>query len=267
MKKPLIIIIAIIVLLVGGFFILNSYIYNEKQGDTMANTQPSGTVGNEFKVTPISHATMVLNLGGQVIYNDPTGGAEAFARQPEANIILVSDIHGDHFNTDTLTAVSTERTIFVIPQAVADELPESLPGTKVILKNGEKTTQKGIEIEAIPMYNIPESATAPHTKGRGNGYILSANGQRIYIAGDTSATPEMKALQNIDVAFVPMNLPYTMGVAEAAEGVLAFKPKVVHPYHYRGQDGLADVNKFKEIVNTEDPNIKVDLLNFYPNTQ
>ena len=135
------------------------------------------------------------------------------------------------------------------------------------MKNGEKGTQNGISIEAIPMYNIPESQNAMHTKGRGNGYVLEAGGKRIYIAGDTDATPEMKALTNIDVAFVPMNPPYTMNVEEAADGVVAFKPKVVIPYHYRTPNGLSDTNKFKELVEAKDPNIKVELLNFYSGTQ
>jgi L-ascorbate metabolism protein UlaG (beta-lactamase superfamily) len=206
----------------------------------------------------------VLQIGGQVIYTDPVGGKDAFKGQPEPSIILVTDIHADHMSVETLQAVATDETVTVVPQAVKDQLPDSIPGTIVVMNNGEKATQKGIDIEAIPMYNIPESDTAFHTKGRGNGYVLSAERERIYIAGDTSVTPEMKALQNIDVAFIPMNLPYTMDIDEAAEGVAAFKPKVVHPYHYRGQDGFSDVNKFKELVEAKDHNISVQLLNFYP---
>lgn len=207
---------------------------------------------------------MVLTMGGQVLYTDPVGGAEVFVDQSVSNIILITDIHQDHFDLNTLKAISTTDAIIIVPQAVKEQLPDDILGTVVVLKNGEKTTQKKMEIEAIPMYNIPESADTFHTKGRGNGYVVSADGKRVYIAGDTSAVPEMKNLQNIDIAFVPMNLPYTMDVEEAADAVLAFKPKVVHPYHYRGQGGLADVNKFKELVESKDSNIKVELLNFYP---
>lgn len=266
MKKWLFIIIVGIVILVGGFYAFNSYIYNEKQG----NPEENAMIASEeitTKITPISHASFVLDLNGQTIYNDPVGGAQAFASQKAPSIILVSDIHGDHLDPETLAAIAAEDTVIVVPQAVADMLPENLPGTVVVLANGEKTTQKGIDIKALPMYNIPETADARHTKGRGNGYIISANGERIYIAGDTAATPEMKALQDIDIAFIPMNLPFTMGIEEAAEGVTAFQPKVVHPYHYRGQDGLADVNKFKQLVESKNPNIKVDLLNFYPESK
>jgi len=219
---------------------------------------------DDIQITPISHATMVLQMGGQVIYTDPIGGEEAFAGQPAPTIILVTDIHQDHMNADTLSAFVKDNPVIVAPQAVVDQLASELAQKIVVLKNGEKTTQKGIDIEAIPMYNIPESPDSFHTKGRGNGYVISAEGKRVYVSGDTSATPEMKALQNIDIAFLTMNLPYTMDIQEAADAVLAFKPKVVHPYHYRSQNGLSDVNKFKQIVEEKDPTIKVELLNFYP---
>lgn len=217
-----------------------------------------------IQVTPISHATMVLQLGSQMIYTDPVTGQEVFAGQPAPTIILVTDIHPDHMDADTLSVLAKDNPVIVVPRAVADQLPENLTKLVVVLKNGEKTTQKGIEIEAIPMYNVPESPNSFHTRGRGNGYVISAEGKRIYISGDTSATAEMKALQNIDVAFVTMNLPYTMSIEEAADAVLAFKPKLVHPYHYRGQNGLSDVNKFKQLVEEKDPTIKVELLDFYP---
>ncbi len=271
MKRWLIRIITILVIAVSAFYAFNSYIYNKKQGDTRENTNTSNidtnmntTSQSSIQVTPISHATMVLHLGGQIVYTDPVGGGDAFKGQPTPNIVLITDIHEDHLNAETLAAVAKADTVIVVPQAVKDTLLENIPGTIVVLVNGEKTTQKGIEIESIPMYNIPESNEAFHTKGRGNGYVISADNQRVYIAGDTSVTPEMRALKNIDVAFIPMNLPYTMDVEEAADGVVAFKPKVVHPYHYRGPEGLSDVNKFKELVNAKDPNITVELLNFYP---
>lgn len=218
-------------------------------------------------VTPISHASLILNLGGKTVYADPVGEAALYQGQPAPDLIVITDTHGDHANPDTLKAVSTKDTVIVVPQAVADMLPKDMVGTVVVLKNGETTTQQGIEIEGIAVYNIPESDSSFHVKGRGNGYVLTADGERIYIAGDTSATPEMKALQNIDMAFVPMNMPYTMSEEEAAEGVLAFKPKVVHPYHYRGINGFSDVEKFKKLVEEKDPTIKVELLNFYPQSK
>ncbi len=219
---------------------------------------------SSIKIAPISHASMVLLLGGQAVYTDPVGETDLFARPPRPDMILVTDLHPDHLNVSTISGLFENGTILVVPQVVADLLPENSNGTVVVLQNGEKITQKGIGIEAIPMYNIPESESTYHTKGRGNGYVLSCEGKMIYIAGDTSATPEMKALKNIDIAFIPMNLPYTMSVQEAAEGVLAFKPKTVHPYHYRSSDGFSDIVAFKQLVESKDNTIKVELLNFYP---
>src|SRR6185437_439508 len=212
-----------------------------------------------IQIIPITHATMVLQMGGQVVYTDPVDGEEVFTGQPAPTIILVTDVHQDHMNADTLSVLAKNNPVIIVPQAVADQLPEDLIKKVKVLKNGEKTIEKGIEIEAIAMYNVPESSSSFHTKGRGNGYVVSAEGKRVYISGDTSATPEMKALQNIDVAFVTMNLPYTMDIDEAADAVLTFKPKVVHPYHYRGQNGVSDTNKFKQLVEEKDPNIKVEL--------
>jgi L-ascorbate metabolism protein UlaG (beta-lactamase superfamily) len=132
------------------------------------------------------------------------------------------------------------------------------------MKNGQHTEQVGFKIEAIPMYNLPESDTSFHTKGRGNGYVVEKHGERIYISGDTSGIPEMRSLQNIDLAFVAMDLPYTMGVEEAADAVLAFKPRKIYPYHYRTPLGFSDVAKFKRLVNSGNPATEVVQLNWYP---
>jgi L-ascorbate metabolism protein UlaG (beta-lactamase superfamily) len=147
---------------------------------------------------------------------------------------------------------------------VADKLPDADKVQLVILKNNEQTLQSGISILAIPMYNLPESSTAMHTKGRGNGYVLTIGGKRIYISGDTQGIPEMRSLKNIDIAFICMNLPYTMDIKEAADAVLAFQPRIVYPYHYRGKDGLSDVNGFKSLVQAGNKNIDVRLRNWYP---
>jgi len=220
--------------------------------------------GGELTIQPIVHATLVLGYQGKNIYVDPTGGADAFKGLAAPDLILITDIHGDHLDPKTIDAVNTAHAVMVVPQAVADKLPATTDKTKlVILKNGDKTVQLGIAIEAIPMYNLPELPTAAHTKGRGNGYVLNIGGKKIYISGDTADIPEMRALKNIDVAFVCMNLPYTMDVATAAKGVLAFKPKVVYPYHYRGQD----TNQFKALVNAGDASIDVRLRNWYPATK
>ncbi len=218
--------------------------------------------GGELTIRPINHATLVLTYQKKNIFIDPTGGADAFKGLQMPDVILITDIHGDHFDIKTIEAIHTTKTVFIVPQAVAEKLPASIGRQKlIILKNGDTTRLAGITISAVPMYNLPGSENANyHIKGRGNGYILKIGGKNIYVSGDTADTPEMKALKNIDIAFVCMNLPYTMDVNAAAQGVLAFKPKVVYPYHYRGQD----VNAFKRLVNAGDKNIEVRLRNWYP---
>ncbi|RJQ35011.1 MBL fold metallo-hydrolase [Candidatus Parcubacteria bacterium] len=216
-------------------------------------------------VTPIEHATMILDWGGTILYTDPVGDASAFAGKPAANIVVVTDIHGDHFSTSTLAAVVGPNTALIVPQAVMDQLPAELASRATVMNNGQTRTEQGIEISAIPMYNLPESADSRHTKGRGNGYVMEKDGARVYVAGDTAGIPEMRALTDIDMAFVPMNLPYTMSVEEAADAVLDFAPARAYPYHYRSPDGLADVEKFKQLVNAGNPDIEVVLLDWYSN--
>ena len=216
--------------------------------------------GGELTIQPINHATFVFTARTKTIYVDPTGGAAAFSGMATPDIVLITDIHGDHFDSATLAGLHLEKAMLVVPKAVADKLPATAKPKKLaVLNNGEKAMVEGIEIVAIPMYNLPEAPDAFHTKGRGNGYVLSVGGKNIYISGDTEDIPEMRALKNIDVAFVCMNLPYTMDVTQAAQGVLAFKPKIIYPYHYKGQD----VNVFKQLVNEGDKNIDVRLRDWY----
>ncbi|PRY12797.1 L-ascorbate metabolism protein UlaG (beta-lactamase superfamily) [Pontibacter ummariensis] len=215
-------------------------------------------------IQPILHGTAVLNWNGKTIYIDPYGGAAAFEGIAAPDLVLITDIHGDHLDQKTLDALNTSKASFVVPQAVADKLPENLKAKAVVLGNGENTTQQGIPITAVPMYNLPESPDARHIKGRGNGYILNLGDKNIYFSGDTEGIPEMRTLQNIDVAFVSMNLPYTMDVDQAADAVLDFQPRIVYPYHYRGQNGLSDVETFKRLVNEGNKNIEVRLRNWYP---
>jgi L-ascorbate metabolism protein UlaG (beta-lactamase superfamily) len=182
-------------------------------------------------------------------------------------LILVSDIHGDHFNLETLTGLTGSSTIIVAPQVVLDKLSPNLLEKAVLMNNGDSYDLVGLKIEAVPMYNLPESEEAFHAKGRGNGYIVSGADQRIYIAGDTSDIPEMRELKDIDIAFIPMNLPYTMTVEAAADAVLAFAPKNVYPYHFRGTEGLSDVAKFSSLVNETNSSINVTILDWYPEVE
>ena len=245
-----------------------------RERDTELRT---GTVGeaaekvererDSIVISPVSHATAIIKWDKTVFYTDPTGGASAFRGKEKADFILITDIHGDHMNAETLKALELGETQIIVPQAVKDGLPQDLHNNLIVMNNGESRQFMGFTIEAIPMYNLPEDPESRHIKGRGNGYVVEKNGQRLYIAGDTEAIPEMRNLKNIDIALIPMNLPFTMDVDQAAEGVLAFKPKKVYPYHYRGQDGLADVNRFKTLVNEGNKDIEVVLLNWYPETK
>jgi L-ascorbate metabolism protein UlaG (beta-lactamase superfamily) len=215
-------------------------------------------------VQPIFHGCLVLSWNNKTIYVDPYGGQKAFAGIKSPDLVLITDIHGDHLNTETLNAIQTGNARFIVPQAVADQLAPELKSKTIILNNGKTITEQGISISAIPMYNLPEDKDSRHTKGRGNGYILNLGGKNIYLSGDTEDIPEMRGLKNIDIAFVCMNLPFTMDINQAASAVLEFKPKIIYPYHYRGKDGLSDTEAFKKLVNEGDPKIDVRLKNWYP---
>jgi len=221
------------------------------------------TTNGNLTIQPVQHASLAITAGGKTVYIDPSG-ADFFKGLPAPGLVLVTDIHGDHFDMNTINALAPEGTVIVVPQAVADMFATGNKYKLVILKNGESTEQQGFSVTALPMYNLPEEAGAFHTKGRGNGYVLTYGGKRLYFSGDTEDIPEMRALKNIDIAFVCMNLPYTMEVEQAADAVLAFKPVVVYPYHYRGQGGLSDTHAFKELVSAGNTGIEVRLRNWYP---
>lgn len=217
------------------------------------------TEDGALKILPINHATLALEWKDRTIYVDPVGGAKLFQGLPRPDLILITDIHGDHFSKETLADLAAANIKIVCPAAVADQMTPALRSGATILTNGQTGEFLGIKLEAIPMYNLTADRLKFHNKGRGNGYVVTLGGKRIYLSGDTEDIPEMLALKNIDVAFVCMNLPYTMTVEQAARAVRAFKPRVVYPYHYRG----SDVNRFKELVGT-DAGVEVRLLDWYP---
>lgn len=183
---------------------------------------------------------------------------------PEPSIILITDIHGDHLNIKTLESLMNDKTIIVAPLAVKEKLTDVLKAKTIAMNNGEIKKLLGISIEAIPMYNLPENEQSRHIKGRGNGYVLTITNKRIYIAGDTADIPEMRNLKKIDIAFICMNLPFTMDIETAADAVLDFEPAVVYPYHFRGKDGFSDVEAFKAMVFDKNPEIEVRLRIWYP---
>lgn len=220
--------------------------------------------GGDIMIKPITHGTFVMEYKNLTIYVDPYGGADKFAGQKRADLVLITDIHGDHHNQETLDGLDLSQATIVAPKAVADKLPAGKYKSIEIIGNGENKTVLNTKISAIPMYNLPETEDSRHPKGRGNGYIVTLGGMQIYISGDTEDIPEMRALKNIDVAFVCMNLPYTMDIEQAADAVADFQPAVIYPFHYRGTEGLADTEKFKQLVNTSAPKVEVRLRNWYP---
>lgn len=225
------------------------------------------TTKESLKIAPISHATMVLTMGEQVLFIDPVGGAKAFKGQENPTHILITDIHADHFDLTTLKEIYDDKAKIIAPKAVAVQLPEALQPNLMVMENGDSEKLNGLLIEAMPMYNLRKEALEFHPKGRGNGYIITWEDEKIYISGDTEDITEMRNLEGITKAFVCMNLPYTMPVESAADAVLDFKPKVVYPYHYRGKNGMSDIKKFKNIVETNNPSIKVETLGWYKKDQ
>jgi L-ascorbate metabolism protein UlaG (beta-lactamase superfamily) len=211
------------------------------------------TNNGDMIVREIGHASLVLGWNGHNIYVDPVG--DTLSDLPPPEVILITDIHGDHLDVDTLQAIARANTTIVAPSAVAERLPAALQEQTTALANGEQESMMGINIEAVPMYNTTEGRMDYHTKGRGNGYIVTLGGRRVYISGDTEDIPEMRALQDIDVAFICFNLPYTMTEEQAASAVREFQPDIVYPYHYRG----SDPNKFASLVG-EDSGIEVRVL-------
>jgi L-ascorbate metabolism protein UlaG (beta-lactamase superfamily) len=217
-----------------------------------------------LKIRPILHGSLVLTHHNKTIYVDPYGGSQLYKNIKSPDIILITDIHGDHLDLKTLDSLDTSKAILIAPKDVASKLPEKYTSKTIILNNNQGIHRLDFFIKAIAMYNLPEDNTSRHPKGRGNGYLLNIDDTQVYISGDTEDIKEMRILQNIDVAFVCMNLPYTMDINQAASGVLEFKPSIVYPYHYRGTNGLSDVNEFKNLVNTKNKNIEVRLRNWYP---
>src|SRR3984885_4435480 len=220
-----------------------------------AETQVFATAAGAVKITPLYHASTLIEAGGKTIYLDPAKPAK-LAGLPKADLILITDIHGDHLDPDSIQEISKAGTEILAAPAVVATVTSAKP-----IGNGETKNWQGWTIEAVAAYNLkrgPGPGQLFHDKGRGNGYILTYGGKRFYFSGDTEGTAEMRALKNIDVAFVCMNLPYTMPPEEAADAVKAFHPKIVIPYHYQG----SDLKVFADAL--KGTGIEVRVLDWYP---
>ena len=207
-----------------------------------------------FTYTPIKHATFVLQSGPATIYVDPVGVAEDFAGFPPPDLILITHIHKDHLDPQLVASLKKAQTQVIGPATVIEQL-----GSGTVMNNGDITTAVGMTIRAIPAYNTTAERLNFHPKGRDNGYLLSKSGVRLYISGDTEDIAEMRNLRNVDIAFLCMNLPYTMTIEQAASAVNEFKPGLLIPYHYRGKEAMSDLDALEKLV----PGIKVSKLKWY----
>lgn len=245
----------------GGASYLNRRYYRAQE-----SSDPAPITGDYLPTSqgpallhPINHASVLLTWNGLAIYIDPVGASSVNVTFPKADLILVTHTHGDHFSASTLEAVRKSNALIFAPQAVYNGMSSTLKGLTKVLTNGASLQVQalGLSVDAVPAYN------ANHARGTGNGYVLTLGGRRIYFSGDTEDVAEMRALTQIDVAFLCMNLPFTMGVDKAASAVRQFRPKVVYPYHYRNQDNtFADLNDFKKRV-SQDLGIEVRLRAWY----
>jgi len=205
---------------------------------TLAADQLSSIEGFPAKFRVLGHASVYFLFQGRSIYVDPWERQSNYASMPKANLILITHEHGDHLDTGAIEKIRDENTVLVFTEKCA---ATGLKG--VVLKNGESKTIQGIKIEAVPAYNIDSKRPDGkpfHPKGEGNGYILTFDQKSVYLAGDTECIPEMEQIKNITLAFLPMNLPYTMSPAMTAKAALIVKPRVLVPYHY-GQSNLQEL--------------------------
>ncbi len=214
----------------------------------------------ELVIHPVEHASFVMATPELVLYNDPVGGAAKYRGLPPPALVLVTHEHPDHFDVPTLQALVQPGARLLVNPSVHAKLPAELQAVATAIGNGETTTANGIPIDAIPAYNLTPDRLKYHPKGRDNGYLLRIGGRRIYIAGDTEDTPEMRAMTDVDIAFLPMNLPYTMSIEQAAAAVAAFQPTLVYPYHYKG----SDIDAFAALVGDGGAQTKVVRADWYP---
>jgi L-ascorbate metabolism protein UlaG (beta-lactamase superfamily) len=207
------------------------------------------TSEGDLKITFLGHGTLMLTFGGNVIHIDPFSRVADYSKLPQADMILLTHEHSDHLDLKALEFVRTGKTVLVLSEKCAQQVKGG-----IIMRNGDVKTIEGLKIEAVPAYNLVHmrSEGVPfHPKGDGNGYVITFGDKRIYVAGDTENIPEIKKLKDIDYAFLPMNLPYTMTPEMVADAAKAFKPKVLYPYHYGDTDPSRLVDLMQDVPEVE----------------
>jgi len=204
------------------------------------------TSQGDLKITFIGHGTLMFDFGGKVIHVDPWGKLADYSKLPKADLILITHEHQDHLDADVIKKISKPNTILILTKNCAGKVQGGQ-----VMGNGEEKTVAGLKIEAVPAYNLVhkrDTGKPFHPKGEGNGYIVTFGDKKVYVAGDTENTPEMKSLKGVDIAFLPMNLPYTMTPEMVADAAKAFKPKVLYPYH----TGETDLAKLADLMKGTD---------------
>ena len=221
------------------------YITGVANAQTHFETDNITTSDGDLKITFIGHASLMFTFNGKVIHVDPDGRLADYSTLPKADIVLITHEHSDHFDLSAIKILRTNQTKLVLTETCARKISGGM-----VMKNGDVQIIQGIKFEAIPAYNIihkRDNGQPFHPEGVGNGYIMTFGDKRVYVAGDTENIPEMKTLQGIDVAFLPMNLPYTMTPEMVADAAKLFRPKILYPYHY----GDTDTSKLLELLKGE----------------
>lgn len=196
----------------------------------------------DLKITFVGHGTLMFEHGGKIIHIDPYGKLADYGKLPKADLILITHEHADHLDPDALNKIKTDKTKLILSDSASKKYSAGS-----VMRNGDVQTVDGVKIEAVPAYNLVhtrETGQPFHPKGVGNGYLLTFGDKRVYVAGDTENTPEMKALKDIDIAFLPMNLPYTMTPEMVADAAKEFKPRVLYPYH----TGETNLSKLTDLM-------------------
>lgn len=232
--------------------------------DPVTSVKPPVTRPAKAKMTPVFHAAVVLEYDDQTIFVDPYDKPAKFTAFGKPDLVLITHTHQDHFNREVLAALDLGGATLIGPAAVVEQAADLGFDKITVLKNGERVEMGDMAVDAVAAYNLPPAEDAFHPPGKFNGYVLTLGDERFYFSGDTEDVDEMRALRNIDYAFVCMNQPYTMEVAAAADAVLDFKPRVVYPYHYRNGDGsFMDTEEFAGLVRAGDKTIEVRVLDWY----
>ena len=202
------------------------------------------TSKGDLEITFIGHGTLMFKCGGKTIHVDPVSREADYATLPKADLILVTHEHGDHLDLNAIKMLKKENT-----EIVLTEICTQRDANGLVMKNGDIQKIMGLNIEAVPAYNLihkRKNGNPFHPKGNGNGYVITFSDKKVYVAGDTENIPEMKKLKDIDVAFLPMNLPYTMTPDMVADAAKSFNPKILYPYHYGNTDPQKLIDLLKD---------------------